>query len=955
MSSFSNEPSASPTSCASLYSCAVDPSLGIGEVFQERVQIFVDVTPLSSSPDPITRDELNLLLWNYSGLAYDPLVGTFCDPCSRRVQLDTITWPGDETAPESTELVFAVSQTGGCSSMFDSNIFGGMLSPDDVLAFEATCGSFFDEFTNECCCTCSPAFGGISVQDFARQLQMEIGVTIINMFSLGTETPTPAPAPTPATGYLEYDVYVFGTDPIFLAGRFDVDIPPLSSSWTNGLFRVPNPPDNTLETFPLSVPIQEGQRLHLAEPASGGGVNLSPGLGPPYLTANGATDTIISLTGLDGISGYIGPRGALVGVFLDDSIPNNPALAPAALDFSPTGNVGTDFVLLEPEIGQVFFIGDGYYLGQAREFIAPLGTTRAFFGIPDIYTDATSVVPPGGYNDNDGDYYARVFVDSQNDASTWPSASFSIPPSIVPTPAFPFPTPSPTVCVDWVGCSIDQSASFNANVLVQFSQNVQNIVSVGRVNEFLIAFELSYQNVTGAVCDPCHRRIADLEIISPSFLASSNRQLQEDDVVLGDYLIVQVTLSQDQLGGCDRAFDNGDDVLALSDTAAYADACQGMPFGEYGGGCCCFCSAPTGGVSRLDFREQLQFELGQPVLDILEVETPDNDQQLCSDDGPEESVVEISIGLDYVLAPENVTSFFGTFISTYNRLCLENCFPQSITDIELDDVVLSTNRRRSECRGRTSCLNSFVRVSCNARECPEDDDLDRLFRGRGGTRKLSKVDAAGTSANLEMAIPRNLQVGASLLSEECICAVGNGLPEPTNDLPTLDEFVESFNKDLNFVGIPAIESVNDAEPTVSPTRSPVMPSFKGKGKGNIFMVKGFYVRKSRYRGNYKRSHKNREQTKGDSNFKSKGLGVIRVRGHQGHPNQIPTPKASPRARKYKRPYYWRPKNYYKRTKKNKKKQHEHKRQKKRHPANVFARSPQRPRVSRHRRPPTTGV
>ena len=64
-------------------------------------------------------------------------------------------------------------------------------------------------------------------------------------------------------------------------------------------------------------------------------------------------------TAVDGISGYLDSNrvAMLVGVFLDDTEPANPA--PGSLDFSDGGMIGHIFSSLAPQLRQVFFIGDG--------------------------------------------------------------------------------------------------------------------------------------------------------------------------------------------------------------------------------------------------------------------------------------------------------------------------------------------------------------------------------------------------------------------------------------------------------------------------------------------------------------------------------------------------------------------------------------------------------------------
>ena len=105
----------------------------------------------------------------------------------------------------------------------------------------------------------------------------------------------------------------------------------------------------------------------------------------------------------------------MTGVFLDNNIPNG--VAPARLDFT-AGGIGTDFLSVTPDLGQVFFIGDGVTSGNIfQQFIAPAGATRLALGIPDGFSFFGA---PGAYDDNDGAYRIRIGV---NETPTLPEPS----------------------------------------------------------------------------------------------------------------------------------------------------------------------------------------------------------------------------------------------------------------------------------------------------------------------------------------------------------------------------------------------------------------------------------------------------------------------------------------------------------------------------------------------------
>jgi hypothetical protein len=87
----------------------------------------------------------------------------------------------------------------------------------------------------------------------------------------------------------------------------------------------------------------------------------------------------------NGISNYIMPANALLGVFLSNAQPDLTA-APTTLDFRVNGNVpnGVEYNSLYPELQQTFFIGDGMTSsGVLQAVTAPAGATRLFLGTMD--------------------------------------------------------------------------------------------------------------------------------------------------------------------------------------------------------------------------------------------------------------------------------------------------------------------------------------------------------------------------------------------------------------------------------------------------------------------------------------------------------------------------------------------------------------------------------------------
>lgn len=202
----------------------------------------------------------------------------------------------------------------------------------------------------------------------------------------------------------EQTLRIKGTDSIFLSGRKDVTIPLLGSSSSNfpllrhGLVKS----EFLRETFPRSIRVRPKQTFTLKASGTIDFLNgTSGGSGPDGGTLGGS-----DLFGLGGVSGYKGPTGALVGVFLRKKNPSAES-TPEALNFTGSGQ-GKSFTSLKPKIGQVFFIGDGLTgtgKGKAQKFTAPKGATRLFLGIADGFSFKGE---PGAYEDNDGSFKVSI-------------------------------------------------------------------------------------------------------------------------------------------------------------------------------------------------------------------------------------------------------------------------------------------------------------------------------------------------------------------------------------------------------------------------------------------------------------------------------------------------------------------------------------------------------------------
>ena len=212
------------------------------------------------------------------------------------------------------------------------------------------------------------------------------------------------------------DQVVMGSDAIWLAGRTDLVIPDASLGWQGGLIRHSGAtPEEIQETLPPGFAIGGGDVVRVLDPAEGG-ISFFNGFGGTTYgpDGNGAPNSS-NITSFGGISGYRGTQGALVGVFLNNTIPNG--AAPATLDFS-VGGLGVDFLSLSPLLNQIFYIGNGVTSGDVfQEFTAPGGATRFFVGITDAFGFNGA---PGAFDDNDGSYRIRIGINETPSVGTIP-------------------------------------------------------------------------------------------------------------------------------------------------------------------------------------------------------------------------------------------------------------------------------------------------------------------------------------------------------------------------------------------------------------------------------------------------------------------------------------------------------------------------------------------------------
>jgi len=145
--------------------------------------------------------------------------------------------------------------------------------------------------------------------------------------------------------------------------------------------------------------------------------------GPCKPSPNRTTD----INSVGGIAGIVDSQSTmfLVGVFLDDSEPHDPA--PPRLDFS-SNTLGHEFTKLAPVLNQVFYIGDGKTsTGKTQRFAVPAKATRLVLGFADAFAFHGD---EGWYGDDSGSLTALLSVEAS-------PASPSLAPPSCPASATP--------------------------------------------------------------------------------------------------------------------------------------------------------------------------------------------------------------------------------------------------------------------------------------------------------------------------------------------------------------------------------------------------------------------------------------------------------------------------------------------------------------------------------------
>lgn len=178
------------------------------------------------------------------------------------------------------------------------------------------------------------------------------------------------------------------------------EVPATANIFGAGHDELPHPGGGGNGTEPIAITLPAGAGRSVTISDAEGSVIPISSLG----IANGAEGAGYGITNIESFGGISGIQHGsntmfLVGVFLTDDEPVDPA--PDRLDFSEN----EDYELLEPEIAQVFLIGDG----EGKTVVAPDEATRLFLGFADA---ASFVGEPGWYGNNSGSIAVRVTVEA---------------------------------------------------------------------------------------------------------------------------------------------------------------------------------------------------------------------------------------------------------------------------------------------------------------------------------------------------------------------------------------------------------------------------------------------------------------------------------------------------------------------------------------------------------------
>lgn len=205
------------------------------------------------------------------------------------------------------------------------------------------------------------------------------------------------------------------------ASTVTVRVEATATPWAAG--QAGPPADGVL---PAEIALPEGERFVWFPLVNGSWSNTGPMLsadgerpavGTSYECGGPPPCTVLASNGLSGLTDAA-KFWYLTGVFLGPGIPGG--TPPASFDFTRRH----EFRVLKPELGQVFFIGDGRTSdGIVQQFRVPPGATRLFLGMVDICRPGEAA---GCYFDNNGWLEVTTSWGSAPDTATLPAPAVPI-------------------------------------------------------------------------------------------------------------------------------------------------------------------------------------------------------------------------------------------------------------------------------------------------------------------------------------------------------------------------------------------------------------------------------------------------------------------------------------------------------------------------------------------------
>ncbi len=204
-------------------------------------------------------------------------------------------------------------------------------------------------------------------------------------------------AATSAAGFIS-DLVVYSTADIYSAGHATLPYTIYPGSFAPS----------------VSFPAAADQVLTFSSVSGLVGCNFVITNGPDGTCFPDVSTTVTSYDGLSGISAY-DENFFMVGVFLGDTEPADPPPATLLYDYGTPGSLTNADPTYQPELDQVFFIGDGLTgtgTGEQQQFYVPATATRFYLGFADSFDSV-----PSYYADNVGSLNADFQISSSPEPS----------------------------------------------------------------------------------------------------------------------------------------------------------------------------------------------------------------------------------------------------------------------------------------------------------------------------------------------------------------------------------------------------------------------------------------------------------------------------------------------------------------------------------------------------------